>query len=258
MISGYGSAATLNQLQRKLETLSNNIANAHTVGFKGRSVSFSDVLSSEYTNQPNESRSTPHGLRVGTGAKTSLTGLSMTQGSIQETERALDFALTEPNLFFTIATSEGQRLTRDGTFYFSETGGGLSLVTKNGDPVLGADGLAITLPQSTTSVRLESTGLIAELADGTEQVMPTFGLTEIERPQALEAVGENQFLYQLNDAAFLQAGEGQVTQKALEQSNVDISQEMTQLIATQRQIQLQARAFTFSDDMAGLVNNIRR
>ncbi|TES46574.1 flagellar hook-basal body protein [Shouchella lehensis] len=259
MISGYSSAATLQQLQRKLETLSNNIANSNTVGFKSRSVSFSDVLSSEYTNQPNENRLTPHGLRVGTGARASLTSLSAAQGDVKETDRALDFALTEPSLFFTIATNDGQRLTRDGTFYFSETAGGeLSLVTNSGETLLNENGAPIRLPASTISLRLEQAGLIAELADGQEQVIPTFGLTQIGRPQALEAVGENQYVYLQEDAIFGQAQANQVKQRALEQSNVDLSQEMTELISTQRQIQLQARAFSFFDDMAGLVNNIRR
>lgn len=261
MISGFASAATLNQLQKKIDTISNNIANANTPGFKGRSVTFADVLSSEYLNQPNESRLTPHGLRVGTGSKPAQTQLSTAQGALQETGRELDFALTEPNLFYTIETGAGERLTRDGSFYYSETPGGiLQLVTKNGDRVLNEVGEPMTLPANTSSLEWRGGQLVAQLADGGEQAIGTFGITRVDRPQALEAVGENQFSAESVGvyAEAIGPATEQIQQKSIEAANVDIGQEMADLMATQRQMQFQARAFTFSDDMAGLVNTIRR
>lgn len=259
MISGFTASATINQLQKKMDTIANNMANANTVGYKGRSVSFSDVLSSEYVNQPNESRLTPHGLRVGTGSRPAQTSLSTEQGVIRDTSRELDFALTEANLFFQIETDSGQRLTRDGTFYYSQAANGeLQLVTKNGDRVLNEAGAAITLPANTASVEWQDGLLYARLANGEEQAVGTFAISQIERTQALQAVGENQFVYPLDDAVLTQLEGGQLKQGALEQSNIDIGHEMAELMATQRQMQFQAKAFTFSDDMAGLVNSIRR
>ncbi|WP_059104120.1 flagellar hook-basal body protein [Shouchella shacheensis] len=259
------SSTTLTQLQHKLDTIANNIANTETAGYKRRSVTFADVLSSEYLNQPNEEgRLTPHGLRVGTGARASATQLGLEQGPLKETNRELDFALTEADLFFQVQTNEGMKLTRDGSFYWSTTPGDeglMQLVTKNGEQVLAANGEPVAVSTDTSSLSLSSDGtLLATLADGTVENAGAFALSRVLKPQLLESAGQN--LYTVPDgdeviegAAAIDAG---IEQRKLEGANVDLGAEMTELIATQRQYQFQARAFSLADDMAGLVNGIRR
>ncbi|GIN12839.1 flagellar hook-basal body protein [Shouchella clausii] len=262
MSIGHTAAATLSQLQAKIDTISNNMANAETTGFKRRSASFADVLTSEYLNQPNENRQTPHGLRVGTGAKLAQTQIQLEQGTLRETGRALDFALTEADLFYNIETVSGTRLTRDGTFYFSPqaVGNGLELVTNDGNRVLDSNGEAIVMPGDTVALEWRDGNLFAQLGNGGEQQVGSFALTRVLRPQTLESAGNN--VYVLPElpgvSEEVEATDGHMKQNMLEQANVDLGVEMAELMETQRLLQFQARAYSFADDMAGLANNIRR
>ncbi len=98
------ASVTMGQLQRQLDTVSHNIANQNTSGYKSRGVQFSDLLYQQVNNQSKAAmeagRLTPAGLRRGAGAKVSQTQLNLEQGPLQQTERELDFAITAENHFF--------------------------------------------------------------------------------------------------------------------------------------------------------------
>ncbi|PJN91165.1 flagellar hook-basal body complex protein, partial [Bacillus sp. mrc49] len=121
------AANTLNQLQSKIDQISNNIANVDTTAYKKTQTSFNDLLTQSFDNQPNESkekgRLTTPGLRQGTGAMLSQSQLVLSQGAIKTTDRNLDAALTKEDQFFTVSVQDGKgvntRLTRDGAFYLS-------------------------------------------------------------------------------------------------------------------------------------------
>ena len=102
------ASVTMGQLQQKLDTISNNIANSNTTGYKRRESTFSDLLVQQVNNGPNArdeiGRLTPYGLRVGSGARVAQTSLVLMQGPLQTTDRELDFALTEKDQFFRIET----------------------------------------------------------------------------------------------------------------------------------------------------------
>ncbi len=276
---GNIAAVTAGQLQQKIDTLSNNMANINTMGFKRREATFSDLLHQQVYNQSNPNvevgRLTPNGLRVGAGAKLASTTLRLDQGPIIKTDRELDFAIAEKNHFFRIGTTEnGQQeamLTRDGTFYLSidpDNDEQLTIVNANGDFLLNGGFERITVPINFQSLSLSNEGnLTATLNDGTIQELGQLALTHVHKPQLLEAVGNN--LFRLPDVEALgyreedvfeevPGNEGLVLQGSLEGSNVDLGREMSELLTTQRHYQFMTRALSMADDMSGIINSIRR
>ncbi|QQK78453.1 flagellar hook-basal body protein [Salicibibacter cibarius] len=268
------STVTMGQLQQSMDTISNNIANINRTGYQRREDSFSDLLFQQMDHQrvpqPEGNRLTPEGIRVGNGAGVSQTALRYDQGAVQETERALDFALAEAGVFFPVQTEDGQAFTRDGAFYLSETAPGADtwqLVTREGDVLTNGDGEPFVVPGQASDFTLHPDGaLVADLTGGGTATLGELEVATIERPQLLEAIGDN--LFQLPDLAALgvdgadvlgfdAAGVEQVTQGALEQSNVDMATEMTNLMEMQRSYGMHARNITQQDEMMGLVNSLR-
>ncbi|WP_017726031.1 flagellar hook-basal body protein [Halalkalibacterium ligniniphilum] len=272
------ASVTMGQLQRKLDTLSNNLANSNTTGFKRREATFSDLLFQQVNNQTVQQeggRLTPNGLRVGSGARLGETAVRLEQGAIRETGRMLDFAIAHPNHFFEVATNvNGEmvtRLTRDGAFYLSEdpdNPNALTLVTSNGDYLLDGEQQRINIPLNYKEITLSKEGnLTITLLDDTVVDAGQLQLISVIKPQLLEAVGGNHF--QMPDLAALgyaeadvfevvPGDEGNLMQRSLEASNVDMSREMTELLNTQRHYQFNARSISIADDMMGLVNGLRR
>jgi flagellar basal-body rod protein FlgG len=272
------ASVTMGQLQRKLDTISHNMANSNTTGYKRREATFSDLLFQQVNNQTavqyEGGRLTPNGIRVGSGAKIAQTALRLEQGPLIQSDRELDFAITEKNHFFRIQTLENgnpeERLTRDGTFYLSEDPNNpqqLTIVTKSGDFVLDSTGNRMNLPLNFQSIGLSGEGqLLVTLNDGTVQNAGQFALARVLKPQLLDAIGDN--LYHLSDFAALGIAAGNVIEEAgvigrvsqgfLEGSNVDLGREMNELIMTQRHYQFNSRAISMADEMSGLVNGLRR
>lgn len=264
---------TLGQLQKQLDVISNNLANADTNGFKSREATFSDLLVQQFQNQlhPNSEmgRMTPEGIRLGTGAKLAQTKMNTKLGPIQTTGRSLDLALTNENQYFKVLVQENGReeirFTRNGAFYLSPVNGNqVMLVTAEGYPVLDEQNRPVQFNgQSGQNVTVDKTG---RLSVGGGQAV-NLGIVSVERPQYLEQKGNN--LLGLPADSTVAIGEVardltgalrseiSVQQGALEKSNVDISKEMTDMINVQRSYQFQSRSVTLGDQMMGLVNSLR-
>lgn len=269
--SMINASVTMGQLQQKLNTVSNNMANVNTNGFKSRNTEFQELLVQQMNNQPleqfEEGRNTPQGIRSGTGAAVASTMLDMDQGSLKQTDRDLDLALNNPRHLFTIDTADGQTYTRDGSFYLSPSQDNPdenNIVTANGDAVLGQNG-PITVPADAQEITITEQGEITvKTEDGTSDTVDTLNLAEALKPQLLEAVGNNQFIPADNedidaDAILqdVQATTG-VKQGFLEQSNVNLEDEMTNMIEMQRHYEFNGRAVSIGDQMKGLVNGMKR
>ncbi|OQP15794.1 flagellar hook-basal body protein [Geobacillus zalihae] len=264
------AANTMNALQQRLDTISHNIANSNTVGFKRREASFAELLTQQIDRLPNDEapRQTPEGVRYGNGARLASTMLITKQGALVETGRRLDFALTDENQWFRVrlADQNGAETigyTRAGNFSITPMGGRLALVTSDGRPVLDEANRPIEFPTGTTGFQLSPTGtLTATNAAGRVVARVNLGVTAIDRPQLFEAQGDNIFTLpdvpgaarELNGNLRGQIG---VKQGALEQSNVDLGEEMVGLMATSRAYQLNARAISISEQMLGLINGMR-
>ncbi len=272
------AANTMNQLQKQLDVISNNIANSDTTGFKRRDANFAELLAQQFTNLPNDSgsRLTPNGVRYGVGARLAETNVVLAPGALMQTGRALDMALTKENQFFRVLIQKGNGeqeigYTRAGAFYLTPSGkNGSMLVTSDGNPVLDENNKPIVLPDGFKDITVSNNGTLTALApDGRAMASANLGITTILRPQLLQSAGDNVFtmpnLNALNvnaaDAAVNMTGNLRaqiaMTQGALERSNVDLGTEMTEMMITERAYQLNARAISLSEQMLGLINGIR-
>lgn len=269
------ASVTMGQLQHKLDTISHNMANLNTHGFKRREASFSDLLFQQLNNnlvtEREVGRLTPNGLRVGSGARVGQFALRVEQGPLQKTDRALDVALVEAKQYFQIQGDDGEvRYTKNGAFYLSPIPNNeeqLNLVNGDGHFVVGANG-PITIPATFKEIAIREDGVINVTDyDNTQQAVGQLQLVEVELPQMLQQVGDNQYMLP-NNLAELGYNEADilgviaqenvnVKQYYLEGSNVDMAQEMTELMATQRAYQFNAASVSMADQMMGLVNTIR-
>lgn len=265
---------TLSQLQKQMDIISNNMANVDTNGYKRREATFTDLLVQEFNNQERDNkeinRLTPNGIRQGTGAKLGQAQMVMTQGNIKQTDRALDTAFTkEGQLFKVLVQTNGVnevQYTRNGALALSPVSDTeVMLVNGDGLPVLDENNNPITINGEAKDYSINATGqlTVTKTAGATEVF--NLGVVRVNKPQFLEQrggnllglpanVAEDEVLTELNGGL---RGEISLQQGALEQSNVDLSKEMTELINVQRAYQFQSRTVTLADQMMGLVNGIR-
>lgn len=279
-ISMITATNTLSQLQKQMDTISHNIANVDTTGYKRREATFTDLLFQQVNNQRNvnteTNRLTPTGIRIGTGARLAQSQLILTQGTLKATGRSLDTAFTTEGQMYRVLVQKGGtseiQYTRDGAFYLSPVSQNENmLVTKDGNPVLDENDNPIYInSQNVKEYTISKNGtLTAVLGNGATETF-NLGVTVINNPQFLEQNGNNLFglpanFEELNIAredvfTDLNGGlRGQIgiQQNKLEQSNVDLTKEMTDLMSVQRTYQFQSKSVTLADQMMGLVNGIR-
>ena len=261
------ASSTMSELQKKIDVISNNVANVNTTGYKKQQANFADALLHTVTKQAGAGeagRSTPPGLRVGGGAILSHGITRHTQGQFQETGRELDFAIQSPDGYFRVSDGENTYYTRDGSFKTEPIPGSdrLALVTSGGDTVLGAGNAPITIAAGYQDIVIGANGVLT--INYANQAAETVQLStaQVNRTALLEKAGDNRYRLPDTEAEQLANGTLQlvdvpVAQGSLETSNVELTDEMTELIATQRLLQSQGRAISFADDMMGLVNTMK-
>ncbi len=219
--------------QKRLDVVSNNMANADTTGFKkvgSTSQSFDEELAVRFNNPRNVYARTPVGTLNG-GVKIGETYLDYSQGSLKITDGPYDIAL-EGSGFFTISTTDksGQthtRYTRDGAFTVTRDG---YLVTKDGDSVLGTDGNPIQIPGAQTAeVSIDEFGNIY----ANDQYVNQFALVDFEDYDTVILYGENMWETTEN-TNIIPAENIKVHQGYLEASNVNVVDEMVDMIAISR------------------------
>ena len=272
------ATTSMRELQKKIDIISNNISNVNTTGYKRQEANFSDALvltiEKQAGLQHEVGRQTPYGLRVGSGAIVSQTTLRTEQGSFQKTDRPLDFAIQGDSGFFRVASEGNMYYTKDGSFQVQPrlNSNQVNLVTSNGDSVLDSNNQPIAFGGDYSSIKVSENGTL-EISYRNPAKQPTqieLSIADINRPNLLEKVGGNR--YQLPGTEAQQVANGtlqivnlaeqnngsiRINQGSLEMSNVDLTDEMTELISTQRLFQSQGRAISFADDMMGLVNTIK-
>lgn len=282
--SMINSSVSMHSLQQKLDILSNNIANVNTNGFKKKEASFEDVLTN-VKSQPEgfrqQGRFSPLGFNQGWGSKLVQIQTNLTQGPIQPTGNVADFAIQGDGLFEVEtgeldANGEKQKVwTRNGAFSLSpDIAGGNVLTTKEGLFVSGTDGNPIRVPIGFRPV-VEQNGTIKGYSEQDSSAAPInlgqIKLVRVVRPQLLQDVGDNLYalpngitaaekaniLQDINPGLDTADNRVSLMQGFLEQSNVTLSDEMTDLVIVQRALQLNSRAISSSDQMMNIANNLR-
>lgn len=268
---------TMGQLQKNLDIIGNNLANSNTHGYKAKHASFQELLYDQYRNDKADRapRQSPLGIRYGTGAKIAQTQMNWKVGSLQQTERQLDFALTTAKQYFNVLmpTEGGQEVvyTRQGSFYISPIDNGqVMLVNDDGNPIADVNGNPIVFNENVRSYAVQSGGTLQVTnEDGTINNF-NLGITSIERPNLMEQISGT-YIGLPRNMADLGVAEAEVLTNlqganraviglqngVLENSNVNYEKEMTDLINVQRNYQFNARSVTLADQMLGLINGIR-
>jgi len=262
MQSLYTAATGMSAQQLNLDTISNNLANVSTVGFKKQRVDFQDLL---YLNlKPAGSPTSPEtnipvGIQVGEGVKPVDTKRIFTQGPVQNTNNPLDILIQGDDGFFKVTLPDGQiAYTRNGNFNRDANG---NVVTSDGyflDP-------PVQIPVDASQVQITPDGKIMMTPAGTSQ-QSQIGQIELSRfvnSSGLEAMGSNLFLQTAASGDPIEGipgsiGFASVQQGALEQSNVDVTVEMVNLILAQRAFELNSRAVSTVDNMMGTVTNMKQ
>ena len=255
------SASGMAAQQRMIDVIANNLANVNTTGFKRSRVSFEDVL---YENLEGarivnyQSASTVGPVQVGKGVRVQAITRLHGQGAPETTSRPMDFAIEGDGFFQVRRPDDTVAYTRDGSFTISDRG---VLTTHDGYTLLPG----VTVPSDATEVTVSPNGTVSILQSG--QSTPTeIGRLELARflnPNGLEAVGENEYIETAASGEPLtgfpqEEGFGRLLQGALESSNVEIVQEMTDMIAAQRAYEINAKAIRTAEDMMQATHDIIR
>lgn len=259
MQSIYNSVNSLSQLQRQLDVTGHNIANVDTVGFKRQQGHFASLLSQAYNNQPRPEfevgRDTPNGIRIGVGGHVADITQQFNIGQLRMTDRGLDVFLKASRQFFVVDTPNGVGVTRSGNMQLS-VGDETTLVDVNGNPLLGDDGNAITMPNEATNHRIRQDGVVVASVNGVEQEFGRLDIVEVRNTSELRPLGDNVFAADLETEVDRPLG-NLLMEGTLESSNVDLTKEMTDMTITQRAYQMNSRALSMSDQMMGLVTALR-
>jgi flagellar basal-body rod protein FlgG len=248
------AASGLHNQQRRLDTIANNVSNVETIGFKSVRLDFKDAL---YTAGivPGPPRSPDGNQQKGHGVMVAGTAKDFRTGGLQRTDRPLDLAI-EGEGFFSLRDQNGEILyTRTGAFYMSAEEDGAYLVNSNGLYVLDAAGERIMLPADAVTIEIDTYGVMT-FGEGIPSV--TLGVFTFRNLTGLVSLGEGNYAESEASGERLPAGDAVVRQGALEGSNVNMSEEMTRMIRTQRAFQLASRALTTADEMEAIANNMRR
>ncbi len=234
MDSGYYAAFTgLLARQQALDTVANNLANTNTTGFRAEREFFSDALTG-----PNAIGSQ---LNTAVNDYGVLGGnqIDLSQGQMTTTGNPLDLAL-EGQGFFAVLDQQGTiQYTRDGSFTRSNKG---VLTTRQGEPVLNANGKPITIPSGPVTIAGDGTVSVNGGVAGQIGIF-TF-------PSGTPLVPEGVSRYQAPPKTAKLTTAAVVHQGKLEGSNQNVVQATLQLILMQRQAEMMMKALSvFSNSL---------
>ena len=201
-------------------------------------------------------------IQVGLGSSLASIDNIDTQGSAQTTNRTLDFSI-EGDGYFVVKNGTESFYTRAGNFYLDEKG---TLVTSEGFKVQNDTdpGTDITIPADTVSFSIGQGGEITVVdANGTSRTLATIGVAKFKNPAGLTKAGNNTFQESVNSGEpeigmADTGGRGTLTSGRLEMSNVDLSEEFTEMIVAQRGFQANTRIITTSDEILQELVNLKR
>lgn len=287
----YSGVTGMKNLQTKMDVISNNIANVNTTSFKSGRVRFEDMISQTLAAADNNQNAKQVGLGVQVGSIDTV----MNGGSLQSTGRDLDFAIERGDSSFFTVSADGEDdeklYTRDGGFYLNPNN---DLVTASGYHVLGVmldqpvvydqnfDVSTLQYDQATgiekltihnqvdvnglqdlDSYGIDSNGVIVGVYNGQSYVLGQVSLTNFSNPAGLEKMGGNMY-QETNNSGEPQIGAasqeeyGTIRSGFLEMSNVDLSNEFTEMIVASRAYQANSRSITTSDQMLEELLSLKR
>jgi flagellar basal-body rod protein FlgG len=258
-LSLYSAATGMEAQQLNLNTIANNLANVNTPGFKRSKIEFQDLLYQNPRNVGVESgggNMVPTGIEVGNGSRVGATAKVFTQGQLSNTGEKLDLAINGDG-FFEVQRPDGTiAYTRDGSFKMNANG---QVVTADGMPILSG---FQPIPTGTIGVSVSETGEVTVQGATGNQTF-RLQLARFANPAGLRSLGGN--LYEETPASGTpetgnpsELGYGTVMQGYIENSNVNIVEEMVNLIVAQRAYEINSKSIQTSDEMLQNVAQMKR
>lgn len=256
----YTAASGSHAQQFNIDTIANNVSNVNTTGYKKVRAEFQDLLSQTLSaagTLGDQGTTDPVGLQVGLGVVVSATQKVFLPGSIVSSGNPLDLAIQGEG-FFQVQMDSGQvAFTRDGTWKRDANG---TIVTSDGLPLQPA----ITIPSDTTEIVISQNGTVSVRQSG-QQTLNQVGQIQLVRfanPAGLESMGRNLYINTPASGDPIQgtAGQGEfgrttINQGYLENSNVQIVEELINLITAQRAFEANSKVIKASDEILQMTNN---
>lgn len=256
----HTSATGMAAQESNVNTISNNIANVNTTGFKKQRTEFDDLLYE--TVQESGAKSSGNseynvGVQVGSGAKVGATRKIHTQGAPQMTNNPYDLMVNGEGFMGVISPNGEMKYTRDGSFNVDAQG---NLVTRAGHRVFPG----VVVPPNVMKINIAENGLIeAWTRDSIEPMnlgqIPVFTFVNTAglRSEGGNLLGATSGSGQAIQNIPGENGSGVLMQGAIEASNVNVMNEMTDLIKAQRAYEMNSKVMGVADQMLQTVNNIR-
>ena len=272
----YTAATGMDAQQFNIDTISNNLANVDTTGFKKVRPEFQDLFY-QMLQQPvapsqgQGAPGSPTGVFVGLGVKPTGSETLFQQGSLTETDNPLDVAISGDG-FLTVSTDNSgtnKFYTRDGSFQLDANG---NLVTSDGDYVLDSSGSPITLV-NTEPITIASDGAITNSAttgssssSSSSSSGVQLGIVTFPNESGLVREGDNLFAQSVASGDPVTSSTSSsssttpsytVEQDYLESSNVQVVDEMVNLITAERAYEMNSKTITTCDDMLNIADNMK-
>lgn len=268
----YTAATGMIAEQTNLDTISNNLSNVNTYGYKTERAEFKSLLyqtlQTKTTTANGEQK--PVGAQVGLGTRVAATTSMYRQGSLLDSESDTDFAI-EGDGFFAVRGIDGEvYYTRNGNFTWSINADGRTILTDyEGCPVLDTQGNVIMVPEgvSSESIQFVQDGSIWYRDVESDNVLPlnqSFAVYQFNNPAGLEKLSSSRLAATAASGNPMLEGQApglklsKVHSGYLEGSNVQVADEMVNMIIAQRAYELNSKAITTADSMLDTANNLKR
>ena len=235
-----------------LTTISNNLANVSTTGFKRDRPEFEDLLyqiKRQPGGQSTQDTQLPSGLQLGTGVRVVGTQKIFTEGTLQTTDQPLDMAVNGRGFFQILMPDGNIGYTRDGSFHLDADG---QIVTSNGFPL--EPGIVLPDDVQTLTIGEDGTVSISVFGNPGIQQIGNIQTSDFINPAGLQSIGNNLFLETAASGAPQNGnpgenGLGTVLQNTLENSNVSVVEELVNMITTQRAYEMNSKVISTADQM---------
>lgn len=249
--------------QSNIDTISNNLANVNTSGYKKVRADFEDLIYQTVRTAgtpATEDTVVPVPVQMGHGVKLSATQRQFTQGALQNTENISDLAIQGDGFFRVLLYDGTYGYTRDGAFKIDSEG---QIVTSNGYRLLPE----ITLPENfiPETLTISQDGRVNVKIPGNDDpvLVGQIELYRFPNPVGLSAIGENLFKTSNASGEAIAGrpgydGMGKTIHKFLEMSNVSVVREMVNMIVAQRAYEFNSKAIQTTDNMLGTATALKR
>lgn len=269
MRSLWTAASGMTTQQTNVDTISNNLANINTTGYKKETAEFKSLLyqNIQENSYDNNGEPKPVGIQVGLGVRNSAITSLYTQGALQETGNDYDLAI-EGKGFFMVSTPDGEiAYTRNGSFKLANGVEGVTIADSDGNPLLNTNGEPIVIDDiyNPSDIIINEYGeLFYSDADNmTTPIGITIGIVQFNNPSGLmKASGSLLKETESSGAPRLEsedniAERSKIRQGYLEGSNVQAVDEIVNLIVAQRAYEMNSKIITAADQMLQQANNLR-